>query len=899
MAPLLKNLLGNNSKDRELTDEMRAILAEMQQERVRNEALLTSIRSSSEHLVTLGEPLAKAVSDADAIAARIGELEERFSAMLQLVPKVETLHERVEGLVEGQRRAEAQVIQVLEDARGLRTDFEDIGARIDAANSLRDQLEKFLEVEKPFQQVRDDVGSLRAQVEGTGEHLTKLREQHDRLLDAHKLATTKIEALDRRREELSRDLQDKERRVASVSQSVRGLDGVQSTIDDLKRQIGTLKALGDFVAQKNAALEAQREAVETALTRAENLDKAMKQVDAGMRQQQLNESALGALQDQVTNLQALHESVLERSREITRLQQDTDEQARGMRHDLASAQEELQKAVERFEFESRGLESVSQRVTDVRNALSDFESRFQGLTESSETVASLLNRAHGLAGQLHAMSEEVARIEAETAKLQALRRELDETVRTVQDTGSRVARIEDSRPAVDAALADFEQLRGSHALVQDALEQVRLAHTELNRTREAQAGTRDWLAGVEAATTALRAKVESLQALEPVVTRADEQTRHIAGSLEWIRSQQEFVTELQNRLTSLATQGGSLDERGRELAARMQAAEQRFTGLAAQAAEAERTARVVAESAASLTETVRGTDQVEERLAAAEARCASVEALAERTQTLQKELAQRQQTLQRAKQDLAEATSLRQQAAAAAQHLGELTKQLADGLGVAEDRVLQLGELAGQLEHRATDLQPVEKRLDRFEERMAKWDLVEQDVARSLEQLAARQGTVDALQADLERMLAMAEKTAGEVRAITSAQRDVADSHQLLDGVMARLQQVQELAGTLDERKRQMSRAEERLARAEALLVDVHSSLEALQGQKVLVDQAVEKAGSLRVLVKQAESMAETLREEREIVGRMRVAIGGARQDQDDDLADEADEDDGPVAKAA
>ena len=508
MAPLLKNLLGNSAKERELTDEMRAILAEMQQERVRNEALLTSIRSSSEHLQTLGEPLAKAVNDADAIAARIGELEERFTAMLQLVPKVETLHERVESLVEGQRRAEAQVIQVLEDARGLRTNFEDIGARIDAANSLRDQLEKFLEVEKPFQLVRDDVGSLRAQVEGTGEHLTRLREQHDRLLDAHKLATTKIEALDRRREELSRDLQDKERRVASVSQSVRGLDGVQGTIDDLKRQIGTLKALGDFVAQKNAALEAQREAVETALARAENLDKAMKQVDSGMRQQQLNESALAALQDQVASLQNLHEAVLERSREIKRLQHDTDEQARGMRSDLADAQEELHKAVERFEFESRGLESVSQRVTDVRNALSDFESRFQGLTESSETVASLVNRANGLSGQLQAMSEEVARIDGETAKLQALRRTLDEAVRSVQDTGARVARIEDSRPAVDAALADFEQLRGSHALVQDALEQVRLAHGELNRARESQAGTRDWLANVETATAALRARVK-------------------------------------------------------------------------------------------------------------------------------------------------------------------------------------------------------------------------------------------------------------------------------------------------------------------------------------------------------------------------------------------------------
>ena len=120
-----------------------------------------------------------------------------------------------------------------------------------------------------------------------------MREQHERLMDAHKLATSKMEALDRRRDDLGRELQDKERRVVSVEQSLRGMDGIQRTVDEVKREIGTLKALGDNVSQKTAALEAQRDAADRALAEADKLDRAMRQLDAGVRQQVENEKSLG------------------------------------------------------------------------------------------------------------------------------------------------------------------------------------------------------------------------------------------------------------------------------------------------------------------------------------------------------------------------------------------------------------------------------------------------------------------------------------------------------------------------------------------------------------------------------------------------------------------------------
>ena len=88
-----------------------------------------------------------------------------------------------------------------------------------------------------------------------------------------------------------------------------------------------------------------------------------------------------------------------------------------------------------------------------------------------------------------------------------------------------------------------------------------------------------------------------------------------------------------------------------------------------------------------------------------------------------------------------------------------------------------------------------------------------------------------------------------------------------------------------------MTRAEERLARAEGFLGDVRSGLESLQGQKALVDQAGEKVGALRVLLKHADAMIEGLREER----KMTSDVQDARTSGSDDDGD----DDGEVSRAA
>ena len=96
----------------------------------------------------------------------------------------------------------------------------------------------------------------------------------------------------------------------------------------------------------------------------------------------------------------------------------------------------------------------------------------------------------------------------------------------------------------------------------------------------------------------------------------------------------------------------------------------------------------------------------------------------------------------------------------------------------------------------------------------------------------------------------------------------------MLKEVLGQLKQLRETRGTLDERKRQLTQAEDRLSKAEALLEDVHSSVQVLEGQKALVDQAVEKAGSLQSLLRQAEAAIGNLRETTRAVARPKSGRG-------------------------
>ena len=867
---LLKNLLGSNVKDEQFAEEMRGVLQELQQERARCDSLTETVRTANDQLQELTEPITNATTEIQGVLSRLAELEERFQGMVQLTQQLQELDARADQMTQGHQRAQEDIAKAAADAEQVRAIFEELRQKVDLANELKERLESFMEVEKPFAELRTLADTVRGHVDGTTERVNRLREQHDRLLVAHETALSKMEALDRRRDDLSRDLTDKEHRVAEVEESVRGLDGVQHTVQDLERKITTMRALSEQVSHKAAALDAQREAVDRALAQAEQLERAMKQVDTGVRQQQENDKHLRKLNDQVASLTSLHETVLERSGEISQLQRETENQIRSTRQELGTLTDQTKKAVERFEFESRGLESVNQRVVDLRAALTECENRLQGVTEATHAAGELTSHTRALAAHVQTLTDEVGRVGNEAERLNTMRRELDQAERTVTGLSTTLGQYQEARPTIEAGLRDLAELSGANAVVKDALEQIKLTHDEITRVRDTQAETRSWLAGVEQSVAELRDKVGELNQIAPTVDVVQRQAKLASESVAALELRREFVDDLLRRMADLGSLTARLEERDRQLQARMETAEQQLVSLKTHATEAEKLSQTIGTVGAQVTEAHRRADEVGKTVASVAARCESMEGLAERTRALGPELEQRHHAIREATDDLQKATELRKEAADAAQQIKEQAKKLATTLDTTEVRATEMDKVTQELEDRATRLQTVEKRIATFEERLTKWGTVEKQLEHALEQLSIRQGTVESLKADFDRMFAMAEQTIGNVREITAARREVEESRKVLADVQGRLGEIKDTAKTLDERRRQMSKAEERLARAEALLVDVRSSVEALEGQRAIVEQAVEKTSALRFLLKQADSRISDMREERELHSRVR-----------------------------
>jgi chromosome segregation ATPase len=268
--------------------------------------------------------------------------------------------------------------------------------------------------------------------------------------------------------------------------------------------------------------------------------------------------------------------------------------------------------------------------------------------------------------------------------------------------------------------------------------------------------------------------------------------------------------------------------------------------------------------------------RVAESITSLETRSQSLEGVPERVRLIGLELDQRQAALDRASEHLKLASALRHEAAEAVQRLDERALSLHATLADVETRAKRLQTLSVELDVQAGKMQSVQGLTKEFESQFAKWEVARLDLRRSLDQLEARRSTVDTLQVNITQMFELAERTADDIKAAAEAQREIRESRTALDDVLGQLREVDTVTAAVDRHRQEIEKAEQRLARAQALLLDIHSSLETLNNQKALLDHVIEQAGSLSFQVQQAEVLIDRLRKERDITTTVRTALEDA-----------------------
>jgi chromosome segregation ATPase len=710
-----------------LPAELQGILSQMERERKAFELLTVRAAASADQFKKLAGPVAK-------IENTVDNLGDKLSAFDDLVPQIAAIQQQAEALSQSHRVTEAQVAELAGGTERARSNLRELREPIEQALTLKKDLTGFLELGGPFKALRGEADELGSQLRDFGSNFGRAREEHEQVLRGYKEASVRMDAFDAQYRELHSGVGDAEQRAEKLEQTMKQFEHIAASLPDTKRELSTLKALGDYVTQKISALEQQRGAVDRATIQAAHLSETMKQIDEEVQKQQENTKFFNRIRTSVEELKTAHMKLLDSSEEIRSRQQKIEQEDQAKREELLALrdelQEDMQKTVKRFEFESRGLDSVSERIIEIRGALNDFESRFQSLEDPRRTLADIPSQVERLSSQISAISGEIADVEEHAEKMTVLRQDVEAIEQLVSDVTERIGGIE--HPPILRAVEEAEQR----------------------------------IADVDAAVKTL------------------------------------------------------------------------------------------------------------------EVRSDDIEALSERMQRAGQELDQRQAAIDSASERLDDASGLSQEAARVLRELEEQGGKLTKALATAGGRTNRLTELVEQLEKRSSEFRFTEKRMSRFEERMANWESAEGQLERALEQVSQRQGSVDALRAEVTRLFEMVERTVEDVRSIADARQEIADNREMLEEIISELDEATEGADALDTKKRQINQAEERLARADALLIDIKSSLEAVSGQKAFLDEVVAKAGSLTFQAKEAEVLIDTLRKERNLTDRFRAAVHEEQEDQ-------------------
>src|SRR6266516_5498417 len=522
-------LFGKDVTTEQLPAELRAILAQMQRERVAFETLANTARESAQNLTALAQP----ITDAQKV---VSELQARVKALERLTPVLATLDEQTEAVSRVQRRTETQLTHTSEDAKRLRTEIEELHGTLEQALALKNDLAGFLELGGGFKALRMDADKL------TGESVA-----------------TRLHAFEERQQQIQGGVASTESRVASLGQTLQDLTQAAADAAQTTRQLGTLKALADSVTQKVAALDQQREIVERVTAQMARLHDLMREINAKIHKHEESAKGLGELEGKVNELKALHGDVLERSDQITARHEEAKRADEELRDRLATLRDEVQRTVKRFELENQGLDAVSQRIVDLRGGLTDMETRFRSLEEASRSIADVRTQADGAAAQLTAVAESVTQLETQAERVRTVEASAGRLGETVEDMTQRVERLEKAQPTVTAVLQDVASLKGTHEAVKGAIEQVQVAESEMARVREGQAGTKAWLASATESMNALRAELAAVEEMKPTVVLVRAEADRLSQSMAQIEARRQFVEDLNTRLAELASLGGQLE----------------------------------------------------------------------------------------------------------------------------------------------------------------------------------------------------------------------------------------------------------------------------------------------------------------------------------------------------
>jgi len=394
MSDLIKKLFGGSSIPEDLPLELRSILSQMRHERNTFEALTQQASGSIKRAEELEAPVERAYGV-------FADLEKKLLAFERLAPTLDQLEGRAQQLSEANReveeragqaastveRFEAELEATREELQNVRDEMTDVRELMSAVMAIKQDVTNVLELGEAFRTLRADMDELSTEVRSFGGRFGEIQAKHTAIAKAGDDAEKRIARMESRFGKVTSGLEEAEGRAEALKEVVAPVEELIQRVPETRRDLQTLKALGDYVSQRISQIEQQREVVERYAGQAERLSGLMKQLDRETEKQRENQKFVEQMHERVKEIRSTHVEIEQSTETLVARQKAIDahaeEQQAAMQALRDGVMEELKNASARFHFDKEGLEALSQRVADLKDAVVDVESRLPDLTAFS------------------------------------------------------------------------------------------------------------------------------------------------------------------------------------------------------------------------------------------------------------------------------------------------------------------------------------------------------------------------------------------------------------------------------------------------------------------------------------------------------------------------------------
>ena len=853
----------------ELPEELAELLAQSKRDSEGLRELLERSDTAAKKFESLVDPLEAMQATVQSLTARMSELQAR----------ADSFDGRTTALGESVSRFEEVSGQVEKDQKSVERSFESVSKRLAEADAKVSELDDALQsVGLIKQELVDFVGSngalakVRAQVEeareqslGYGKEVAQIQEDQAGIRAAQESVSSQYRDLRSKLESIDEGVDKANANVARVEKAKLDLTKAEELGARTERQLSSLQALSDHIVQKTGAVERQREALDRTEAQARALTDLHWELEAKLKEAKTQIKDLKKVHASVDDLRNINAKVAERTSELRAEQTEVERESKTLRAGLAGLQEQMRRTTKRFELEQSTLEADGQRVIALRADVTDLENRLRGLEETGATVNEASRRVDDMSARLTSLSGELGRISEQVELVEGMREGMSEAQRTALDVAASLSSLEARQAGVQDSMDDLRTLRGAGEEVAGALETLRATRSEIDRLQTEQAETGTWLAGTHESMRELRTKVAQIEDLTASIDRMREDADRVVAAASDLDERRESFDELEVRMSELQRIGTKLDERSSNLLEGLVDADNRFKAVTRNADKADEVRETIEEVVASVRQAEHRMAELSDGVDSAAERAEGLTLLSQRADRVMADIRRGEKSLSKAVEQLESASTLRKEAAEAVQSLEDQIRVVKEGLVIAEEQSDQIGQRADLLEARAGSLRFAEKRITRFEEKLAELDGVEQELAQSIETLLARQEGVSQVRSDVQELFVATERTLVDVRAISAARDEVQSAAEVLEEVRAKAEVMTEALDGIEVRQQQIAQSEVRLQRADALLREIRSSLESMTSQRAVVDRVLATSGRLGVEAREAEGLLTALREEREL----------------------------------